>query len=139
MSLTLAIIKPDAVEAGNTGKILMRLEDAGFMIRAIRMTRLKSEQAGSFYAIHSERTFFESLVTYMTSGPVVALVLETEDAVTKLREVIGATDPSEAEEGTIRRVFADSKERNAIHGSDSTENAEVETAFFFPKHDRLAL
>ena len=139
MSLTLAIIKPDAVEAGNTGKIIAHLEDAGFTVRAMRMTRLKSEQAGSFYAIHCERTFFQSLVTYMTSGPVVALLLEAEDAVTRLREVIGATDPSEAQEGTVRHRFAISKEKNAIHASDSTENAEVESAFFFPEHNRLGL
>ena len=139
MSCTLAILKPDAVEAGNVGNILSNLEAAGFKIRAMRMTRLTSAQAGSFYAVHRERPFFESLVTFMTSGPIVPLVLESEDAVSKLRQVIGATDPAEAEEGTVRRLFAQSKERNSIHASDSDENASVEIGLFFSEHERLAL
>lgn len=139
MSCTLAILKPDAVEAGNAGNILSHLEAAGFRIRAMSMTRLTSAQAGSFYAVHRERPFFESLVTFMTSGPIVPLVLESEDAVSRLRQVIGATDPAEAEEGTVRRLFAQSKERNSIHASDSDENASVEIGFFFSEHERLAL
>ena len=139
MSSTLAILKPDTVEAGNTGDIIAHLEDAGFTIRAMRMTRLSSAQAEAFYVVHRERPFYESLVSFMTSGPVVPLVLAAEDAVTRLREAIGATDPAEAGEGTVRRLFAQSKERNAIHASDSRENAAVEIAFFFSEHDRLAL
>jgi len=139
MSLTLAILKPDSVEAGKTGDILAHLEDAGFTIRAMRMTRLSSAQAEAFYLVHRERPFYESLVSFMTSGPVVPLVLEAEDAVSKLREAIGATDPAEAGEGTVRRLFAHSKERNAIHASDSGDNAAEEIAFFFSQHDRLAL
>lgn len=132
MSRTLAIIKPDAVAAGHSGQILAHLEAAGFTVRALRMTRLTEEAAGRFYAVHRERPFYPELVEFMTSGPVIAMVLEAEDAVPRLRETIGATDPAEAAEGTIRRLFAESKGRNAIHASDSTENASVEIAFFFP-------
>jgi nucleoside-diphosphate kinase len=139
MSFTLTIIKPDAVSTGKAGKILAHLEDAGFTVKAMRMTRLSREQAGAFYAVHRERPFYDSLVAFMTSGPVVPMVLEAEGAVTKLREVIGATDPAEADEGTVRKLYAESKERNAIHASDSDENAAIEASFFFSTHDLLGL
>lgn len=139
MSRTLAIIKPDAVAARRTGAVLAHLEEAGFRIEAMRMTRLNPEQARRFYAVHRERPFYESLVSFMTSGPVVPMVLAADDAVPKLREVIGATDPAEADEGTIRALHAESKERNAIHASDSDENAANEIAFFFSESDLLAL
>ena len=139
MSETLAIIKPDAVASGRTGAILAHLENAGFRIRALRMTRLNRAQAEAFYAVHRERPFFPSLVSLMTSGPVVPLVLEAEDAVRRFRETIGATDPAEAAEGTVRALYAESKERNAIHGSDSDVNAAAEIAFFFSASARLAL
>ncbi len=139
MSETLAIIKPDAVASGRTGAILAHLEDAGFRIRALRMTRLNRAQAEAFYAVHRERPFFPSLVSFMTSGPIVPLVLEAEDAVRRFRETIGATDPADAADGTVRALHAESKERNAIHGSDSDQNAATEIAFFFSASARLAL
>ena len=139
MSQTLAIIKPDAVAAGHAGEILAHLEDAGFRIVALRMTRLDPAQAGEFYAVHRERPFYDSLVEFMTSGPVIPLVLEAEGAVPKLREAIGATDPAEAAEGTVRALYAESKERNAIHASDSPENAKVEIGFFFSRHELLGV
>ncbi len=139
MSLTLAIIKPDAVAAGKTGEILAHLERAGFRIRGLRMTRMNRAQAEAFYAVHRERPFFASLVSFMTSGPVVPLVVEQEDAVSRLRETIGATDPAEADAGTVRALHAESKERNAIHASDSDENAALEVRFFFPDSELLAL
>ncbi|HYT70703.1 MAG TPA: nucleoside-diphosphate kinase [Gemmatimonadales bacterium] len=129
--LTLAIIKPDAVRAGNTGRILAHLEKAGFAIRAARFVRLSTTQAEAFYEVHRERGFYRSLVTFMTSGPALALALERENAVAYLREVIGATDPAAAQPGTVRQLYAESKERNAIHASDSPENAAREVAFFF--------
>ncbi|MFQ5536561.1 MAG: nucleoside-diphosphate kinase [Gemmatimonadota bacterium] len=137
MSLTLAIIKPDAVAAGNAGKILAHLEEAGFSVRAVRMTRLTEAQAAAFYEVHAERPFYGELVEFMTSGPVIPMVLEADDAVARLRAVIGATDPAEAEEGTVRRLYAESKGRNAIHASDSDENAAQEIAFFFSTAERL--
>lgn len=139
MNLTLAIIKPDAVASGKAGAILAHLEDAGFVVRALRMTRLSHAQAGAFYAVHRDRPFYDSLVDFMVSGPVIPMVLEAEDAIPALRTAIGATDPAEAEEGTIRDLYAESKERNAIHASDAAENAEREIAFFFSRHDLLAL
>ncbi len=139
MNRTLAIIKPDAVAAGKAGKVLAHLEDAGFTVRAARMTRLNRAQAEAFYAVHRERPFFASLVSFMTSGPVIPLLLERDNAVLQLRETIGATDPAEAAEGTIRQRFAESKERNAIHASDSDENAAVEIGFFFSHHEILGL
>lgn len=139
MNLTLAIIKPDAVASGKAGAILAHLEDAGFAVRALRMTRLSHAQAGAFYAVHRDRPFYDSLVDFMVSGPVIPMVLEAEDAIPALRMAIGATDPAEAEEGTIRDLYAESKERNAIHASDAAENAEREIAFFFSRHDLLAL
>jgi nucleoside-diphosphate kinase len=139
MNRTLAIIKPDAVAAGRAGKILAHLEDTGFTVRATRMTRLNRAQAEAFYAVHRERPFFASLVSFMTSGPVIPLLLERDNAVAHLRETIGATDPAEAAEGTIRKLYAESKERNAIHASDSDENAGLEAAFFFSQHELLGL
>jgi nucleoside-diphosphate kinase len=131
--LTLAIVKPDAVSAANTGNILALLEGQGFRIRAARLVRLTTAQAESFYAVHRERPFFRPLVTFMTSGLALPLALERENAVAHLREVIGATDPAEAKPGTVRKLYAQSKERNAIHASDSAENAAREVAFFFPE------
>jgi len=139
MTLTLAIIKPDAVSAGNAGKVLAHLEAQGFVVRAARMVQLTTPQAEAFYAVHKERPFFRPLVTFMTSGPCIPLALERADAVTKLREVIGATDPAEAKPGTVRKLFAQSKERNAIHASDSPENAAREVAFFFPEGELAGL
>ena len=136
---TLAIIKPDAVAAHTTGKILAHLEQAGFVPRAARLVRLDRAQAEAFYAVHRERPFFGSLVTFMCSGPALALVLERADAVRALRDAIGATDPAEAKPGTIRQLYAQSKERNAIHASDSPENAAREVAFFFPEAELAAL
>jgi nucleoside-diphosphate kinase len=133
--LTLAIIKPDALAANKTGKILAHLEGEGFRLRGARLLRLSQERAEDFYAVHRERPFFRSLVTFMTSGPALAIALERDDAVSHLRGVIGATDPAEAKPGTVRRLYAESKERNAIHASDSAENAAREVAFFFPERD----
>ena len=138
MSQTLAIIKPDAVGSRKAGKILAHLEGAGFTVKALRLTSLSEEQAGAFYAVHRGRPFYAELVEFMTSGPVVPVVLEAEDAVTRLRETIGATDPAQAAEGTIRKLYAESKGRNAIHASDSDENARAEIAFFFSDFERLA-
>ncbi len=129
---TLTIVKPDAVANGNTGRIVAHLEREGFRILAGRMMRLTTEQARAFYAVHRERPFYNDLVAYMTSGPVWPLCLERDDAVTTLREVMGATNPANAADGTIRKLYGESIERNAIHGSDSPENAAVEVAFFFP-------
>ncbi len=129
--LTLAIIKPDAVASGKAGKVLAHLEAAGFKLRAMRMVQLSQRQAEAFYAVHKERPFFKPLCTFMTSGPCIPMALERDDAVAKLREVIGATDPKEAAAGTVRALYAESKERNAIHASDSPENATREVAFFF--------
>jgi len=137
--LTLAIIKPDAVAAGHAGKILALLEGQGFKIRSARLVRMSQAQAEAFYAVHRERPFFRSLVTFMTSGPALPLALERDNAVAHLREVIGATDPAEAKPGTIRKLYAQSKERNAIHASDSAENAAREVAFFFPEGELAAL
>ena len=139
MDRTLAIIKPDAVHAGRAGKILAHLEGAGFRLRALRMTRLSEAEAGEFYAVHRERPFYPSLVRFMTSGNVIPLVLEAEGAVARLRQVIGATDPAQAEAGTIRKLYAESKERNAIHASDSPENAQLEIGFFFTRQEIKAL
>jgi len=139
MSQTLTIVKPDAVAAGKAGAVLAHLEKAGFRIRACRMMRLTESEARAFYEVHRERPFYDSLVAFMTSGPVIPAVLEAEGAVGKLREVIGATDPAEAAEGTVRRLYAESKERNAIHASDSDENAAREIGFFFSEAERLAL
>lgn len=135
----MAIVKPDAVESGHLGKILAHLEGAGFRIVALRMQRLTRVQAEAFYEVHRGRPFYTELVEFMTSGPVVPMVLEGDDAVARLREVIGATDPAEAAPGTIRRLYAQSKGRNAIHASDSDANAAREIAFFFSEAELLAL
>lgn len=137
MNQTLAIIKPDATGSGKAGRILAHLEAAGFTLRAARMLRMTRAQARSFYAVHSARPFYGSLVDFMTSGPCIPMVLEAADAVPRLREVIGATDPAEAAEGTVRRLHAESRERNAIHASDSKENADREIAFFFAEAERI--
>lgn len=133
--LTLAIVKPDAVAARKTGKIIAHLEAEGFEIRAAQLVRLTRARAESFYEVHKERPFFRPLVAFMTSGPALAMALERDNAVNHLRQVIGATDPAQANEGTIRRLYAESKERNAIHASDSPENAAREVAFFFSQRD----
>jgi nucleoside-diphosphate kinase len=139
MSRTLAIIKPDAVESGKAGKILAHLEAAGFTVKALRMARLSAGQAKAFYAVHAERPFYGDLVAFMTSGPCMPMVLEAEGAVLKLREVIGSTDPAEAAEGTVRKLYAENKERNGIHASDSDENAAIEVGFFFSNRDLLEM
>jgi nucleoside-diphosphate kinase len=131
MQTTFSIIKPDAVSAGKAGKILSLLEDNGFRIAAIRMVKLSQPQAEGFYAVHRERPFFGSLVKFMTEGPVIVMALQREDAVKKLREVMGATNPANAADGTIRKLYAESIERNAIHGSDAPETAEQELRYFF--------
>jgi nucleoside-diphosphate kinase len=137
--LTLAIIKPDAVAAGNAGKVLALLEGQGFKLRAARFVRLSPTEAEAFYAVHRERPFYRSLVTFMTSGPCLPLALERDNAVSHLRDVIGATDPAEAKPGTVRKLYAQSKERNAIHASDSSENAAREVGFFFTERELTAL
>ena len=134
---TFSIIKPDAVAASQAGEILAMLQKAGFKILAMRMTRLSEAQAQGFYAVHKERPFFEGLVKFMTEGPIVVMALEREDAIKKLREVMGATNPANAAEGTIRKRFAANIERNCIHGSDAPETAEQELRFFFTTSDLL--
>jgi nucleoside-diphosphate kinase len=138
MNFTLAIVKPDAVGRGLAGRILAHLENEGFRLRALRMIHLSTAQAREFYAVHRERPFYDSLVRFMTSGPCIPVLLEREGAVARLRDVIGATDPAEAADGTVRKLFAESKERNAIHASDSDENAQREGAFFFAAADLIA-
>jgi nucleoside-diphosphate kinase len=137
MERTLAIIKPDAVGAGYTGAILAHLTREGFRILGLRQLRLSRAQAEAFYAVHQSRPFFASLVAFMTEGPVVVVALARENAVTRLREVMGATDVQKAAEGTIRKLYGTSIERNAIHGSDSPENAARELAFFFAEADLI--
>jgi nucleoside-diphosphate kinase len=132
---TLTIIKPDAFEAGKAGKISALLEERGFRILASRVVRLSQAQAEAFYAVHRERPFFASLTKFMTSGRCMPILLGRENAVSYLRETIGATDPAEAASGTVRALYAESKERNAIHASDSDENAKVEGSFFFAESD----
>ncbi len=138
MQRTLAILKPDSVGAGHAGKILAHLEAEGFEIVAIKKMHLTTEQAQAFYEVHRERPFYGSLVEFMTSGPIMPLALEREDAVTYLRQVMGATDPNDAAEGTLRQLFATSIETNAIHGSDSPENAREELRFFFSRAELIA-
>ncbi len=135
MERTLSIIKPDAVAKNVIGKIIDRFESAGLKIAAMKMLKLSKEEAGKFYEVHKERPFFNDLVEYMSSGPVVVMVLEGEGAVAKNRELMGATDPKEAKPGTIRADFAESIEANAVHGSDSLENAQKEIAFFFAQRE----
>ena len=128
---TFTMVKPEAVEAGNTGAILKMIEESGFRIVALKRVQLSSERAGVFYQVHKERPFYGELVDYMSSAPIVAAVLEKENAVADFRELIGATDPIEAADGTIRKLFAESKSKNAVHGSDSDENAQIEADFHF--------
>ena len=129
--------KPDAFAAGNAGAILKHIEGAGFKIKAMKLLKLTPEKAGEFYAVHSERGFFGELVEFMSSGPIVAVILEKENAVADFRDLIGATDPSKAAPGTIRALFAKSIDANAVHGSDSDENAEIEGSFFFNQFERF--
>jgi nucleoside-diphosphate kinase len=128
---TFTMLKPDAIENGHMGKILDMIIQAGFQIKAMKYTRLTEDQAKKFYEVHAERPFYGELVEYMTSGPIVAAILEKDNAVADFRALIGATDPAEAAEGTIRKAYAESKGRNAVHGSDSDENAEIEGKFHF--------
>ena len=137
MELTFAIIKPDAVRARVAGRILQRIEDEGFQIRAMRLVSLSKREAEGFYAVHRERPFFSSLTTFMSSGPAVVLALEAPEAIKKWRTLMGATDPAKADAGTIRKEFAESIERNATHGSDAPETAVVEIAYFFKGIDLL--
>lgn len=134
---TLAIIKPGAVKNRHIGEILTKIEHSGFTIAAIKTLQLSLEEAAEFYDVHRERPFFQELIEFMSSGPVIAMILLKENAVADFRQLIGATDPAEAAEGTIRKLFAESKSHNAIHGSDSDENAEKETLFFFSKQEWL--
>ncbi len=132
---TFAIIKPDAVGGGQQGEILARIHKAGFKIVALKTMRLTKEEAGGFYAVHKERPFFGSLVTFMSEGPAVVMALEREDAVKKLREVMGATNPANAEEGTIRKKFSGSIEENTVHGSDAEDTASFEIGYFFAGYE----
>ena len=128
---TFTMIKPDAIESGNIGNIIQMITNAGFEIKAMKLTQLSTEQAQEFYEVHAGRPFYGELVKYMTSGPIVAAILEKENAVADFRALIGSTDPAEAAEGTIRKQYAESKGRNAVHGSDSDENANIECNFHF--------
>jgi nucleoside-diphosphate kinase len=136
-NLTFTMVKPEAVEAGNTGAILNKIENAGFRVVAMKKVLLSKERAGEFYAVHRERPFYGELVDYMSSGPIIAAILEKDNAVLDFRTLIGSTDPSEATEGTIRAEFAESKAKNAVHGSDSDENALIEADFHFSNEERF--
>lgn len=132
---TFTMLKPDTVESNNIGNVTQMITDAGFVIKAMKLTQLSKDQAKEFYSVHKERPFYRELVEYMTSGPIVAAILEKDNAVEDFRNLIGSTDPSEAEDGTIRKKYAESKGRNAVHGSDSDENAQIEADFHFNKED----
>jgi len=132
---TLAILKPDCVQNNLIGKVIDHLLNAGFNIKAMKMTHLNRESAGAFYAVHKDRPFFPDLLDFMTESEVVPMILEKENAVTDLRKTIGATDPAEAEEGTVRKLYADNKQNNIIHASDSEENAKIEISFFFSQKE----
>lgn len=136
-NLTFTMIKPEAVEAGNIGAILNKIESSGFRIVAMKKVALSKERAGEFYEVHKERPFYSELVDYMSSGPIIAAILEKNNAVADFRELIGATDPSEAKPGTIRHEYAESKGKNAVHGSDSDENAQIEANFHFSMEERF--
>ncbi|MFC2136637.1 nucleoside-diphosphate kinase [Bacteroidota bacterium] len=136
LNYTFTIIKPGAVQHEHIGPILAMINKAGFHIVAMKYTKLTAVQAGAFYAVHKGKPFYESLIKFMTSGPVVVAIIEKENAVTEYRKLMGATNPEEAEEGTIRKLFAESLQRNAVHGSDSDENAKLESDFFFSKMER---
>lgn len=135
--LTLAILKPDCVRKNLVGDVIKKITEAGFKIKAMKMTKLSKESAAGFYEVHKQRPFFNDLVEFMTSGPCVPIVLEKDNAVADFRKLIGATDPKEAAEGTIRKLFADSKQENIVHGSDSDENALKEIAHFFSRQELL--
>jgi nucleoside-diphosphate kinase len=137
--LTLGMLKPDAIESGKAGLIIAHIQKEGFAIRAARLVRLTQAQAAKFYEVHRGRPFYDQLVAFMTSGPVLPMALEREDAVAHFRTVIGATDPAESAPGTIRKLFAESKGKNAVHGSDSAENGEREVAFFFTESEIAGL
>jgi nucleoside-diphosphate kinase len=139
MNITLGIVKPDAIASGKTGLIIAHLQREGFVLRAARLTRLSTGQAGAFYEVHKGRPFYDDLVAFMTSGPCLPMALERSDAVAHLRNVIGATDPAEAAAGTIRKLYAESKGKNAIHASDSDENARREVGFFFGEGELAGL
>ncbi len=134
---TFTMIKPDAFLAGNSGAILKMIEEAGFKIVALKATQLTPELAGKFYEVHSERPFYKDLCNYMSSGPIFAAILEKNNAVEDFRTLIGATNPANAADGTIRKIFAKSIEANAVHGSDSDENAAIEGSFFFNQYERV--
>lgn len=134
---TLAIIKPDSVKKNNIGQIITKITEAGFKIKALKMVRLTKDSAGGFYEVHKGRAFYDELVTFMSSGPCVPIALEKENAVADFRKLIGATDPAKAEDGTIRKLFASSLGENAVHGSDSDENAAIEIAHFFSRKELL--
>ncbi len=134
---TFTIIKPDAVKRNLTGAILQKINEAGFTIKALQMLRLTREEACAFYEVHKERAFYDDLTEFMSSGPVVAAILVKDNAVEDFRKLIGATDPNAAAEGTVRKLFAESKSKNAVHGSDSDENAIIESDFFFSKVARV--
>lgn len=136
-NLTLTMIKPTAFKKNYTGAILKMINEAGFTIKAMKLTQLTSQQAGTFYAVHRGKPFYDSLVNFMSSGPIVAVLLEKENAVETFRNFIGATNPENAEEGTIRKLYGTSLQQNAVHGSDSDENAKVEAEFFFSKLERF--
>ena len=136
-NITFTMIKPEAVEAGNTGAILNKIESSGFRIVAMKKVLLSKERAGEFYSVHKERPFYSELVDYMCSGPIIAAILEKDNAVADFRELIGATDPSEAKPGTIRNEYAESKGKNAVHGSDSDDNAQIEADFHFNLGERF--
>jgi nucleoside-diphosphate kinase len=136
-NITLTMIKPDAMGKGHSGAILDQIIRAGFSIRAMKRVKLTKKQAGEFYAIHKARPFYEELVEFMSSGPIIAAILEKENAVEDFRKLIGATDPAKADEGTIRKLYASSVGENAIHGSDSDQNAVIESDFFFSKLERF--
>jgi len=134
---TLAILKPDCVRKNLMGQVISKINEAGFKIKAIKMVRLTNDSAGGFYEIHKERPFFNDLLAYMTSGPCVPIALEKDNAVEDFRKLIGATNPADAEDGTIRKLYAESIEQNIVHGSDSDENAEIEIAHFFSRKELL--
>ncbi|MEX0746989.1 MAG: nucleoside-diphosphate kinase [Rhodothermales bacterium] len=138
MQRTLAILKPDCVRKNLIGEVIRRIQEAGFTVRGLKMIKLTREEAEGFYAVHRGRPFFAELTEFMSSGPCVPIVLEKDDAVNDFRKLIGATDPAEADAGTIRRAFADNKGQNIVHGSDSEENGRLEANYFFPEHEIVA-
>ena len=136
-NITFTMIKPDGVENGHSGAIIDHIIKAGFAVKAMKYTQLTRERASQFYAVHSERPFYNDLITYMSSGPIIAIILEKDNAIEDFRKLIGATDPADAAPGTIRNLFAKSIEANAVHGSDSNENAAIEGNFFFSNLERF--